>query len=123
MSPVQDSVVQKAVIISTTVSSQVQWINLYVDGNYITSSPPYNFKWDSTTVANGSHTISIQAFNSSSGSRTKVGAIASPWRSRTVRALRHPTPTPKIHRDPDAYSDRANSDADTGNCDPNTYFR
>jgi hypothetical protein len=63
MSPVGNSVVQNTVIISTAVRSQVQRIKLYVDGNYITSSPPYNFTWDSTKVANGSHTISIKAFN------------------------------------------------------------
>ena len=100
MSPINNSVVQNTVIISTAVSSQVLWINLYVDGNYITSSPPYNFTWDSTTIANGSHTISIKAFNYSSGSRTQVGsnsitvnvengAIAS-----TPTAAATPTPTP-----------------------------
>jgi len=102
ISPVNNSVVQNTVIISTTVSPKVQWINLYVDGNYITSSPPYNFPWDSTTVANGSHTISIEAFSSSSGSRTEVGSDSitvdvkngTITSSPTITATRTPTPIP-----------------------------
>ncbi len=75
MTPVTNSVVQNTVIISTAVNSQVAWINLYVDGNYITSSPPYNFTWDSTTVSNGSHAISIETFKyNSSGKKTEVGS-------------------------------------------------
>ncbi len=100
LSPDNNSVVQNTVIISTTVGSQVQWINLYVDGNYIVSSPPYNFTWDSTTVANGSHTISIEAFSSASGSRTEVGSDSitvdvengTSTSTPTVTASRTPTP-------------------------------
>jgi hypothetical protein len=101
MSPVNNSVVQNKVIISTTVSSQVQWINLYVDGNYITSSQPYNFTWDSTTVANGSHTISIEAFNyNSSGKKTEVGSdsitvnVENGTSTPTPTVAATPTPTP-----------------------------
>jgi hypothetical protein len=100
MAPVDNSVVQNTVIISTAVSSQVQWINLYVDGNYITSSPPYNFTWNSTKVANGSHTISIEAFNNSSGSRTEVGSdsvtvdVENGTSTSTPTGTATPTPTP-----------------------------
>ena len=94
MSPVDNSVVQNTVIISTAVGSQVQWINLYVDGNYIVSSPPYNFTWNSTTVANGSHTISIEAFSSSSGSRTEVGSDSVTVDVENGTSSSTPTPTP-----------------------------
>ncbi len=121
MSPVNDSVVQNTVIISTAVSSQVQWINLYVDGNYIVSSPPYNFTWDSTKVANGSHTISIEAFSSSSGTRIEVGSDSITVDVENGTSTSTPTPTPKLTCYPNAYSDRANSDADTGKRDPDAY--
>lgn len=101
MSPVNNSVVQNTVIISTAVSSQVQWINLYVDGNYIASSPPYNFTWDSTTVANGTHTISIEAFEyNSSGKKTEVGSdsvtvdVGSATSTSTPTVTATPTHTP-----------------------------
>lgn len=63
--PINGAVVQNTAILVIQVSSQVLWINVYVDGRYLTSSPPYNFTWDSTSVSDGSHTISIKAFNSS----------------------------------------------------------
>jgi len=47
-------------------SSSVKWVNVYIDGSYFASSPPYTFSWDSTKVANGSHTISVSA-NTRSG--------------------------------------------------------
>ena len=100
MSPVNDSVVQNTVIISTAVSSQVQWINLYVDGNYIVSSPPYNFTWDSTKVANGAHTISIEAFSSSSGSRIEVGSDSITVDVENGAITSTPTPTPKLTATP-----------------------
>ncbi len=96
MAPVNNSVVQNTVIISTAVSSKAQWINLYVDGNYLVSSPPYNFTWDSTTVANGSHTVSIQAFSSASGSRTKVGSDSITVDVENGTSTSTPTPTPKV---------------------------
>jgi hypothetical protein len=95
-SPVNNSVVQNKVIITTAVSSQVQWINLYVDGNYITSSPPYNFTWDSTKVANGSHTVSIKAFSSASGSRTEVGSDSITLDVENGTSTSTPTPTPAV---------------------------
>lgn len=65
MSPINTATVGGTVNIFTAVRSQVLWINLYVDGNYLASSPPYNFSWDSTTVSNGTHTISIKAYDGS----------------------------------------------------------
>jgi hypothetical protein len=65
MAPINSAVVQKTVNIFTAVSPQTEWVNLYMDGNYLASSPPFNFSWDSTTVPNGSHTLSIKAFGNS----------------------------------------------------------
>jgi Big-like domain-containing protein/galactose oxidase-like protein/Kelch motif protein len=66
MAPINAATVAGTVNVFTAVSAQVVWINVYVDGSYLASSPPYNFSWNSTKVANGTHTISIRAFNSSS---------------------------------------------------------
>jgi hypothetical protein len=63
--PANGASVSGTVSILTQVSSAVTWINIYIDGGYFTSSPPYTFSWNSTTVPNGSHTISTRAFNSS----------------------------------------------------------
>jgi hypothetical protein len=45
-------------------------VNWYVDGNYLSSSPgssasAWEYYWDSNSVANGTHTISVAGFDSS----------------------------------------------------------
>ena len=49
----------------TMVKPPVSWINLYIDNNYITSSPPLTFSWDTTTATSGNHTIRVDGKNSS----------------------------------------------------------
>ena len=53
------------VSIGTEISTRVQWINIYIDGNYLASSPPFTFSWDSTKVGNGPHIISANACDGS----------------------------------------------------------
>lgn len=48
--------------IVTQTGAGVAWENVYIDNQYLTSSPPYTFAWNSATVADGSHTISARAF-------------------------------------------------------------
>jgi hypothetical protein len=64
-SPSSGSTVSGTVNVAATEGAGVGWINFYVDGNYLESSPPFNFSWNSGSVANGNHTLSAQAFNSS----------------------------------------------------------
>lgn len=64
VSPANGSTVSGTVSIATQLSSQAQWENVYIDGKYLASSPPFAFSWDSTTVPDGQHTISIKAFSS-----------------------------------------------------------
>ncbi|HVN28838.1 MAG TPA: Ig-like domain-containing protein, partial [Candidatus Binataceae bacterium] len=63
--PANGATVAGTVSITAQVGSGVSWINIYIDGSYLASSPPLTFSWDSTKVINGSHTISANAYNSS----------------------------------------------------------
>lgn len=63
LSPKNGSTVSGAVQIYTTVQPQVLWIDVYIDGQSLATSPPYTFSWNSTTVPNGTHQISAAAFN------------------------------------------------------------
>ncbi len=63
--PLNGAGVSGNVSISVVKAPSVSWANIYVDGNYFASTPPAIFAWDSTTVANGSHTISAQGFDNS----------------------------------------------------------
>ncbi len=72
-SPADGASVSGTVSIVTQVTSSVSWINIYIDGNYFASSPPYTSSWNSTTVSNGSHTISTRAFG---GTGAQIGSAS-----------------------------------------------
>src|SRR5690242_17607389 len=61
-SPSSGSSVWGTVPIVAFVNPGVVWVNFYIDGTYLSSSPPYLINWNSETVSNGSHTISVNAF-------------------------------------------------------------
>jgi hypothetical protein len=62
--PANAATVSGTVSITAQTGTGVSWINIYIDGGYLASSPPDTFSWDSTTVVNGSHTISSNAYTS-----------------------------------------------------------
>jgi Bacterial Ig domain/Right handed beta helix region len=63
--PANGATVAGSVTISLTAGSGVSWSNIYIDGNYFASTPPFSFTWNSTAVADGAHTISATAYSSS----------------------------------------------------------
>jgi len=99
-SPANGATVSGTVSIDVSANSSVSWVNVYIDGNYFASSPPYTFSWDSTTVANGSHTISVTGNNSSgvvgraSVTVTVANGVATPTPTPTGSVTPTPTPTP-----------------------------
>lgn len=80
--------------VSGTVSIVVQnvapvvWVNFYIDGNWMVSSPPFTASWNSTTVANGQHTIAVNGYNSSNA------LVATTAMNVNVQNGTGPTPTP-----------------------------
>jgi hypothetical protein len=62
--PSNAATVSGTINIGVTIASGVTWADVYIDGNYFASTPPLNFAWNSKTVSNGAHTISVQAFSS-----------------------------------------------------------
>src|SRR5216683_4144093 len=50
--------------ISAAFAASTAWINAYVDGRYFASGPLNSFSPNSTSVANGTRTISAKAYNS-----------------------------------------------------------
>src|SRR3984893_13338224 len=68
--PSDSQTVHGSVGIAVWTNNAVLWVNWYVDGNYLSSSPgssasAWEYNWDSSSVANGSHTISVAGFGSS----------------------------------------------------------
>jgi hypothetical protein len=63
-SPAASSAVSGSATIACAVNSKVVWVNFYIDGGYLTSAPPFIIDWNSRSVSNGSHTISVTAYGS-----------------------------------------------------------
>ena len=62
--PATASTLSGKVAINAQASSSVQRVDFAVDGGVIASSSPLTTYWDSTSVANGRHTISSTAYDS-----------------------------------------------------------
>lgn len=60
--PEQAAKVSGAVSVVTERTQGVSWINVYIDGKHLASTPPFTVSWDSTKVSNGGHTISIKGY-------------------------------------------------------------
>jgi len=76
------------VSVTAVTIAPVVWVNFYVDGNWMVSSPPYTMAWNSTTVANGQHALAVNGYNSSN---TLVATTAL---NVNVQNGTGPTPTP-----------------------------
>jgi chitodextrinase len=91
-SPANSATVSGTVSIVTQPTSQVSWVNFYLDNKYIASSPPYTDVWNSKTVANGSHVISVKGFASN---RTLLATSSINVNVQNVAPTPSPSPTPK----------------------------
>jgi hypothetical protein len=100
-SPANGGTVSGTVSIAVRTSAPVNWVNFYVDGGWVASSPPYTMAWNSTGVANGIHAISVNGYNTSNALvattsiNVKVSNGSSPTPTPTIAPTPPPTPTPK----------------------------
>ncbi len=73
-------------------SSGTVFSRFYVDGQLLATTPPYSVTWDSTKVANGSHTLSATAYSSNRfviGTQTIAVTV-----QNQILPTATPTPTP-----------------------------
>jgi Bacterial Ig domain/Protein of unknown function (DUF1565) len=68
VSPANGATVQGSITIATSESAGVSWINVYVDGVWVASNSPtapapYSVTWNSTSVANGQHSVSVKGYD------------------------------------------------------------
>ncbi len=74
-SPANNATVSGTVIVNASVAAKVWWAKLYIDGADGPVSPPYSFSWNSTTVPNGSHTLTVKAFAEFSSTPLSTSSI------------------------------------------------
>ncbi len=91
--------IEGTISIAALKSSSAVWMNFYVDGTYIASSPPSAILWDSTSVTDGAHTLSVKGFDSSS---TVIAAPAVTVIVDNVAGVPSPTVTPTTTATPKA---------------------
>jgi hypothetical protein len=63
--PKEKATVSHKVAVAATLQPGVQWVDFYIDGKFLKATPPKTIYWDSSTVANGNHTLSAKGFDSS----------------------------------------------------------
>jgi hypothetical protein len=59
--PTRGSRVSGSVTIDAQRAKNVGWVDFYLDGAYLASSPPYTLSWNADTAKNGHHTILAKA--------------------------------------------------------------
>jgi hypothetical protein len=84
--PTNGSTVTGPTNLTDVITGSVSWVNWYIDGIYLASSPPYTYSWNSATVPNGAHTVSTKAYDTNA---VQVGSA-----SANVTVSNTPTPTP-----------------------------
>ncbi|HEX4525868.1 MAG TPA: chitobiase/beta-hexosaminidase C-terminal domain-containing protein [Gaiellaceae bacterium] len=86
-------VVSGKVAISANASDNVaiDHLDFLVDGNVVgsTMTPPYSFGWNSKAVANGTHTISVRAVDTS-GNRTTTSTVSVTVLNQNTNLLQNP---------------------------------
>ncbi len=63
--PLKAARVEGTISFAAIIGTSVQWMDFYVDGKYLASSPPAAILWDSTSVPDGAHTLSVKGFDAS----------------------------------------------------------
>jgi hypothetical protein len=92
-SPSNGAIVSGTVSVVAQYSSPIRWLNFYVDGTWVASSPPSTLSWNSTSVANGEHSVSVSGYNDSN---TLVATT-----SITLNVQNGASPTPTLSPTPD----------------------
>jgi hypothetical protein len=93
-SPLNGTVVRgAAVAVRVTLGPEVYWDQLQVDGVSVLSGSG-NFSWNSTTVANGTHTLMVRVFQK--GGTTPIGTayVSVIVKNRSAAPTPAPTPSP-----------------------------
>jgi hypothetical protein len=91
LTPAASATVSGSLTIRCSTATKVEWVNFYVDKMKLASSPPYSITWNSTGVANGTHTIKITG---SSSNDVQIASVSEKIVVANPSASPSATPTP-----------------------------
>ena len=111
-SPKSGATVSGTVSVVVQNVAPVSWVNFYIDGNWVVSSPPYTMAWNSTGVANGQYAIAVNGYDSSNALvattamnvNVQNGGSLTPTPAPTGSPRAKPTATPSSTASPGYYS-------------------
>src|SRR5579859_1078178 len=95
-SPKGGAIVSGPVSITVGVSAAVKRVDFYVGTRYLASGPPYSYYWNAATVADGSHILSVRAYNYLNQRIATVGVnvhVRNGFPTPSPGPLATPTPT------------------------------
>jgi hypothetical protein len=92
-SPISGSILSGAITVSANHPPDASWESFYVDGNWIASSPPFSFSWNTSQVANGPHTISVISFGTL-GRRLEANSVSVTVTNISGKVIIQPSPDP-----------------------------
>jgi len=101
-SPANGARVSGEVRVATRESANVSWINVYVDNVWVASNPssaapPYSIMWNSRTVNNGLHRVSVNGYNSANAVIAQRAILVNVANRVTIpTATPTPAPTPTV---------------------------
>jgi hypothetical protein len=93
-SPARSSVVSGTVTIVTQEEAPISWMNAFVDQQWFVSdgaAKPYSVQWNSTTVPNGQHTLTVIGYNDLNQPLAQYSVVVS-----VANTTRSPSSTPTI---------------------------
>ena len=100
--PRSGAIISSATYIKLQASAGIKKVSVFLDGEYLASSPPYTIPWDSTKVSNGPHVLIAEALlgspSASTGQLMQRPALVLASRAHWVRVKNQlsasPTPSP-----------------------------
>lgn len=106
--PLPNQTVAGTCPITIVAPPAANWANLYIDGVFLTSSPPLTFSWNTLSAANAKHTIMVlykpslltQTINVTVANATGPTATKTPVPSNTPTGLPTAAPTVTASRAP-----------------------
>ena len=91
--PANGATVSGTVSYSVTIASDVAWVDFHIDHNWVMSSPPYTYSWNTTAYPNGSHFLDVVAWHGD-GTQAGTASVTVTVANGTGAPAPSPTPTP-----------------------------
>ena len=99
--PRSGAIISGATYIKLKVRPNIKMLSVFIDGEYFASGPPYTILWNSATVSNGRHRITIAAVTPALPSNTlspdsqlQLQTVQFTVHNRHRLSQSSPTPTP-----------------------------